>query len=101
MLRRGPEINSRHVSFPNYVSVTKNNANSFGVTTCVGVVKPFLCLCFAFIFVRAILCLKWNVSVVLVRGGGSGLKNQMQLRFVAVSAPAAITSNHGPTNHLL
>ena len=38
------------------------------------VVKPFLSLCFAFIFVRAILCLKLNIAAVLVRGGGAGVR---------------------------
>ena len=51
------------------------NVSSFNITNdlytsgFVAVVKPFLFLSFAFIFVRVILCLKLNVAVVLVRGG--------------------------------
>ena len=67
------------------------------------VLKPFLSLCFAFIFVRAILCFKLKV---LVRGGGVGgrvqVKNyQMQLLFLAVAVPPAITPKHDPMNRLL
>ena len=70
------------------------------------VVKSFLSLCFAFIFVRAILCLKLNVAAALVHGGGgrrssAGYKFKCIFFLVAVSVPTAITPNHVPMNRLL
>ena len=64
---------------------------------CVVVVKPFLSLCFAFIFVRAILCLKLNFPTAFE----CGLKYQMKPLFVAVPVPPAITPNPGSMNCLL
>ena len=51
-----------------------NDCKSNWLNDVVVVVKLLLFIYFAFIFVRANLCLKLNVAAVLVRGGGAGVR---------------------------
>ena len=100
MNREGREI------FKSVYQPVEHTTNTVDSDVPVVVVKPFLSLCFAFIFVRAILRLKLNVANLLERGGGAGVrvrvKNcQMQVLFCSVPVPPAITPNHDPMNRLL
>ena len=63
------------------------------------VVKP---LCFAFIFVPAILCLKLNVAAILVREGRGGVRVQVknyQMQFLFCSGPRTTSNYSEPRSH--